>query len=105
MAEYLIKGSTLTEIANAIRAVTGSSASISPADFATAIRGIQSGGVGRPEGEFLKYLVYQLDDDKMEIIIYGVLWQTLYRDKGNYNISIPDNFGPYQVVIASEGVM
>lgn len=66
--------------------------------------GTFQGGVGRPEGEFLKYLVYQLDDDKMEIIIYGVLWQTLYRDKGNYNISIPDNFGPYQVVIASEGV-
>lgn len=104
MAEYLIQGSTLTDIANAIRAATGSSAAISPTDFATAIRGIQSGGVGRPEGDFLKYLVYQLDDDKMEIVIYGVLWTKLYADKGNYNVSIPNNFGPYQVVIASEGV-
>ena len=104
MAEYLIQGGTLTAIAAAIRSKTGSNEAIDPADFASAIMEIQSGGVGRPEGEMLKYLVYQLDDDKMEIIIYGILWETLYADKGNYNVSIPDTFGPYQVVIVSEGV-
>lgn len=44
MAEYLIKDSTLTAIANAIRAKTGTADPIAVADMATQIEGITTGG-------------------------------------------------------------
>ena len=46
MSDYLIKGETLTDIANAIRGKTGSTSPIRTQDFATEIEGIQAGGGG-----------------------------------------------------------
>lgn len=44
MSEYLIRGDTLTGIADAIREKVGSSDGIDPAQMAELIKGIQSGG-------------------------------------------------------------
>lgn len=64
-----------------------------------------SGGDGlQLEGDFLKYVVYQLDNTNKEIIIYAILWTQLYEDTGKYDVNIPSSFGAYQVVIASKGV-
>lgn len=105
MAEYLIQDSTLTSIANAIREKTGSTDAIATTEFAEAIIGIQSGGGVQLEGDFLKYVVYQLDDGNKEIKIYGILWSNLYTDTKKYDVTIPSSFGEYKVVIASEGVV
>lgn len=43
MSEYLIQGETLTAIGNAIRAKTGGTAQLTPAQMATEIAGIQTG--------------------------------------------------------------
>lgn len=50
MADYLIQDSTLTGIADAIRAKTGSSAAMTPAQMVTAIGNIPSGGGITPTG-------------------------------------------------------
>ena len=44
MADYMIKGETLTNIANAIRAKSGSSATITPIQMSTEIENISVGG-------------------------------------------------------------
>lgn len=44
MADYLIQDSTLTDIADAIRAKTGGSSAMTPAEMVTAIGSIPSGG-------------------------------------------------------------
>ena len=44
MSNYLIKGETLTSIADAIRAKTGSTEAIAVGDMASSIEGIESGG-------------------------------------------------------------
>ena len=49
MDEYLIQGSALSDIADAIREKTGDSALMTPAEMAEAIAAIPSGG-GLPEG-------------------------------------------------------
>ena len=64
----------------------------------------EGGGGGIPEGEMLKYFVYQIDGENKEIILYKPLYEELYADTGSYDISIPDKFGAYSVVISSEGV-
>lgn len=46
MAEYLIQDSTLTDIADAIRAKTGSAAGMTPVQMVTAIGSIPTGGGG-----------------------------------------------------------
>jgi len=46
MAEYLIQDSTLTDIADAIRAKTGGSSAMTPAEMVTEIAAIPSGGGG-----------------------------------------------------------
>lgn len=46
MAEYLIQGETLDDIADAINAKTGGSSAMTPAEMATAIAAIPSGGGG-----------------------------------------------------------
>lgn len=50
MANVFIEESTLTAIGDAIRAKTGATDKIFPADMATAIEGITGGGEGVPEG-------------------------------------------------------
>lgn len=44
MSDYLIQGETLTAIGDAIRAKTGNTAQLTPAQMATEITGIQTGG-------------------------------------------------------------
>lgn len=44
MADYMIKGETLTNIANAIRAKSGSSATMTPEQMSTEIENISTGG-------------------------------------------------------------
>lgn len=51
MSEYLIQGETLTGIADAIRAKTGSSDAITVGEMATAIGSITSGGSSAPVAE------------------------------------------------------
>lgn len=48
MAEYLIQGETLDEIADAINAKTGGSAAMTPAEMVTAIGSISGGGGSLP---------------------------------------------------------
>ena len=68
------------------------------------IVGTLSGGGGLDlEGDFLKYVAYQIDDEKKEIIICAILYSQLYPDTGKRDVNIPANFGAYTVVINSEG--
>lgn len=78
MAEYLIKGSTLTEIADAIRAKTGSVDALATTNFATAISGIQSGGGDGGTGvektvelNFADYLEIADSDTMDELLLDG----------------------------------
>lgn len=50
MPDYIIKDTTLTAIADSIRAKTGTTNKISPADMPSAIEGITGGGGGSVEG-------------------------------------------------------
>lgn len=61
------------------------------------------GSVELDEG--LKYFVYQIDEENKEIILYGILYSKLYADTGSYDVSIPDSFGAYSVVINAAGVV
>lgn len=163
MAEYLIQGSTLQGIADAIRSKTKSTNSIAVSEMTEAINSIRSpveeettieldfsegdmiiepsedivfnkvtirkpenliseniaknvniagvignivgGGGGQLEGDFFKYAIFNLDNENMEVIVYGFLWSKLYADTGKYDLNIPDTLGAYQVVISSEGVV
>lgn len=55
MADYLIKDTTLTNIADAIRAKKSSTDTYTPAEMATAISSIQTGGSGGPTAEDLTF--------------------------------------------------
>ena len=55
MADYLIKDTTLTNIADAIRAKKSSTDTYTPAEMATAISSIESGGGGGPTTEDLTF--------------------------------------------------
>ena len=69
------------------------------------VEGVHEGGGSIDlEGELLNYIAYRLDIDENLIIIYGILFDKLYKDTGSYDLAIPDMLGQYQVVIASEGV-
>ena len=54
MTTYAIKDTTLTSIGNAIRAKTGSTDLLTPADMVTEISSIASGG-GEIPSEYLTY--------------------------------------------------
>lgn len=73
------------------------------ADIAGVEGNLVGGGV-QLEGDFLKYVSYQLDVENSEIIICNIMWSKLYADKNSYDINVPDTLGAYRVVIASEGV-
>lgn len=55
MADYLIKDTTLTNIADAIRAKKSSTDTYTPAEMATAISSIETGGGGGPTAEDLAF--------------------------------------------------
>lgn len=78
MAEYLIKDTTLTEIADAIRAKTGLVDALATTNFATAISGIQSGGGDGGTGvektvelNFADYLEIADSDTMDELLLDG----------------------------------
>lgn len=55
MADYLIKDTTLTNIADAIRAKKSSTDTYTPAEMATAISSIETGGSGGPTADDLTF--------------------------------------------------
>ena len=69
------------------------------------IEGTNEGGGGSVnlEGDFLRYVIYQLDNENMEIVLYKILYDKLYAETGSYDVSIPDKFGSYNVVINAKG--
>lgn len=67
--------------------------------------GTNAGGGGMELDEGLKYFVYQIDEVKKNVVLYGILWSKLHEDTGSYDVTIPDSFGAYSVVINSEGVV
>lgn len=73
------------------------------AEIAGVVGTLVGGGV-QLEGDFLKYVSYQLDVENEEIIICNIMWDKLYNATGSYDVSIPDTVGAYRVVIASTGV-
>ena len=66
--------------------------------------GEHSGGGVELEGEILKYIAYQLDEDNKELIVCAIFFELFYQDTGSYAIHIPEKIGGYGVVINSEGV-
>ena len=66
MADYLIKDTTLTNIADAIRAKKSSTNTYTPAEMATAISSIETGGGGGPTAEDLTFT-----DDLTKFNYYG----------------------------------
>jgi len=91
MAEYLIQGETLDNIANAINARTGGSAAMTPAEMADAIAAIQTGG-----GSEIETTDYVLTED----------WST--NDLGNtqnfYNTFCNKGDGLYVFMILNNGI-
>lgn len=74
MAEYLIQDTTLTEIADAIRAKTGKTDAIPTTDMASEIAGIQTGtGGGSVETCTVTY-------NNRDESIYGMSWCTIEND-------------------------
>lgn len=57
------------------------------------------------EGDFLKYVVYQIDMENKVLTVTGILYGQLYADTGGYEVTIPDTFGDFSVEINSEGVV
>lgn len=51
MSDYIIQGATLTAIADAIRSKTGGTGKLDPANFASAISGIETGSGGSSGGD------------------------------------------------------
>ena len=100
MAEYLIQGTTLADIANAIRSKTGSTETMRPTEFADAILSI-----GASEGSCTfdtedpnaSLFIYQLDNSNKQIIIFKCL-------DTNPSIIIPEKIGGYNVVVNTEEV-
>lgn len=105
MAEYLIQKDTLTAIADAIRSKTNKDDTILVSDLATEISNININGWNDvPLNEdIFKYTTYRIDDKKKEIIIYGILYTPLYQITKNFNITVPDKIGEYQIVLNSKG--
>lgn len=101
MAEYLIKGTTLTSIADAIREKTGTSEEMKTVDFPDKIRSITTGGGidFDPSDENLKYFTYQLDTNTRQITLFNHLAGDIKNITGSYNVHVPDKIGGYQTVI------
>lgn len=102
MAEYLIKDTTLTAIADVIRAKTGTSDTIAVTDMATKIEAIESGGGSIELDEMLKCFTYQIDEENKTIILWRFLQDQWYAYSGTYDITIPNTISGYNVVISCE---
>lgn len=68
--QYIINGSTLTAIANSIRAKTGTTGKLSPGDMPEAIEDISGGGGGSADSR-VKYVTFM--DGETELIKYPVI--------------------------------
>lgn len=73
-------------------------------EIAGVVGNMVSGGGLNISGDFLKYALYQLDIENKEIVVYGILWSSLYAETGSYDLSIPGKLGEFQVVLVAEGV-
>lgn len=100
MAEYLIQGTTLTDIANAIRSKTGSTETMRPTEFANAILSIavsEGACTFDTEDPNASLFVYQLDNFNREITIFKCI-------STESSVVIPDTIGGYNVIVSTEGV-
>lgn len=87
MADYIIKGATLTAIADSIRAKTGTTDKIAPTDMPTAIEGIQGGGGGSADDR-VKYVTFM--NNGVELITYPVIVGDTCKDPYASNlIAVP----------------
>lgn len=78
MSEYITNDTDLKSVADAIRAKTGKSAPLTfPAEFATEIAGIETGGGGDTLEERLANTMIEYSSDQVTgIIAYGLSYQT-----------------------------
>lgn len=110
MSEYVIMPSADYKAAcDAVRAASGKTDLIKSGELSIEIADVidkigAGGGDIQLEGDFLNYVSYQLDIERQEIILCNIMYDKFYKDKGKYDINIPDTLGIYRVVIASEGV-
>lgn len=65
MADYMIKGETLTNIANAIRAKSGSSATMTPEQMSTEIENISAGGGDNYFAQYVEGNITELTADML----------------------------------------
>lgn len=86
MDDYLIKKTTLENIAKAIRSKTGSQSSMKPAEMATAISNISTGGGGSVIPSGLTATVNDVAFGKTFIGANGV------TETGSLNITMPENY-------------
>lgn len=63
-----------------------------------------SGGDFDTSDEFLKYFLYKIDGENKQIILTQVLYSTIYKETGKYDVTIPNKIGGYDVVVAVSGV-
>ena len=105
MAEYLIKGTTLTSIADAIREKTGTPEAMKTVDFPDKIRSIATGGGidFDSSDENLKYFTYQLDTKNKEVILMTHMTNTRYQETNSNNIYVAGYSGGYQTVVKGLG--
>lgn len=87
MADYIIQDTTLTAIADSIRAKTGTTDKIAPTDMPTAIEGIQGGGGGSADDR-VKYVTFM--NNGVELITYPVIVGDTCKDPYASNlIAVP----------------
>lgn len=49
----------------------------------------------------LKYFTYSIDESNKTIMLYSILYDKLYADNGNCDVTVPDKIGGYNVTIVS----
>lgn len=83
MDEYLVQGSTLTDIADAIREKTGDSALMTPAEMVEAIAEIPSGGSDVEHHQFIHAQDWLTDATGNTAAFYNTYLFALYANKSS----------------------
>lgn len=105
MAEYLIQGETLQDIADAIKAKLETTDTVLVSDMAEKILSIKTNPIDFDFNDSnTKYYQYMLDTFRKQIIIYSILYDVIYEVTGSYDVNIPDQIGGYNVVLSCEEV-